>query len=149
MDTISINHSKLLLSQTLFNLSSYLQAGHRFPDLTDPVHPANFSLELRQILGPGQRRAHRLGALVDRDEAGGADVERIVLVVIDLMLVSRVLVARLLEKIFVKICKIKIFRQNFIIKPEGSSSSAGPRRAWGRAPAVSGRSCRRFYNSSV
>ena len=101
MDTISINHSKLLLSQTLFNLSSYFQAGHRFPDLTDPVHPANFSLELRQILGPGQRRAHRLGALVDRDEAGGADVEGVVLVVVDLMLVSGVLVARLQEKIFV------------------------------------------------
>ena len=100
MDTISINHSKLLLSQTLFNLSSYLQAGHRFPDLTDAVHPANFSLELRQILGPGQRRAHRLGALVDGDEAGRADVEGVVLVVVDLMLVSGVLVTRLQEKIF-------------------------------------------------
>ena len=147
MDTISINHSKLLLSQTLFNLSSYLQAGHRFPDLTDAVHPANFSLELRQILGPGQRRAHGLGALVDRDEAGRADVEGVVLVVVDLMLVSGVLVARLQKKYLVT--HTKIFRQNFIVKPEGSSSSAGPRRAWGRAPAVSGRSFRRFYNSSV
>ena len=147
MDTISINHSKLLLSQTLFNLSSYLQAGHRFPDLTDSVHPANFSLELRQILGPGQRRAHGLGTLVDRDEAGRADVEGVVLVVVDLMLVSGVLVTRLQEKYLVT--HTKIFRQNFIVKPEGSSSSAGPRRAWGRAPAVSGRSCRRFYNSSV
>ena len=108
VDIISINHSKLLLSQTLFNLSSYLQAGHRFPDLTDPVHPANFSLELRQILGPGQRRAHRLGALVDWDEAGGADVEGVVLVVVDLMLVSGVLVACLQKKIFVNMLKISV-----------------------------------------
>ena len=63
--------------------------------MADSVHPADFTLELRNVLGSGQRGGHALRALVDGNKASPADVEGIVLVVLELVLVRRVFVAGL------------------------------------------------------
>jgi len=66
----------------LFNFSSDLETGDTLANLTDSVHSANLALVLRKILGPGQWRCHAVGSFVDGDEAGCADVEWVVFIIV-------------------------------------------------------------------
>ena len=79
----------------LLDLAADLEPGHGLADLTDAVHPADLALVFRRVLGAGEGRRLAVGPPVQRHEAGGADVEGVVFVIVQLVFVCRVLIARL------------------------------------------------------
>ena len=67
--------------------------------MADPVHLADGALELGEVLGSRQGRSLALRPPVNRNVAGGAEVERVVLVIVQLLLVRWILVASLVQRI--------------------------------------------------